>query len=57
MLRLALAFLIIALIAGFFGYAGVANLSWDGAQIFFFIFIILAVLAFLAGGFRTRNYN
>ena len=33
MLRLALAFLIIALIAGFFGYAGVANLSWDGAQI------------------------
>jgi len=57
MLRLALTFLIIALIAAFFGYAGVANLSWDGAQIFFFIFIVLAVLSFLVGGFRTRTYD
>lgn len=57
MLRLAIAFLVIALIAAFFGYAGVANLSWDGAQIFFFIFIILAVLSFLVGGFRTRTYD
>lgn len=57
MLRLAVTFLVIALIAAFFGYAGVANLSWDGAQIFFFIFIVLAVLSFLVGGYRTRTYD
>jgi uncharacterized membrane protein YtjA (UPF0391 family) len=52
MLRLALAFLIIALIAGALNMGFVAGIAWDGARILFFIFLVLAVLAFLAGSFR-----
>ena len=55
MLRLAIVFLVIALIAAFFGFGGVASLSWEGAKILFFIFIVLAVLSFLAGAFRGRS--
>jgi len=55
MLRLAVVFLVIALIAAFFGYGGVANYSYEGAKIFFFIFIILAVLSFLGGRFRRST--
>jgi uncharacterized membrane protein YtjA (UPF0391 family) len=50
MLRLAIVFLVIALIAGFFGYAGVANYSWEGARTFFFVFLVLAALSFFFGG-------
>ena len=57
MLRLAVLFLVIALIAAFFGFAGVASLSWDGAKILFVIFLVLAVLSFLGGGFRRGNYG
>jgi uncharacterized membrane protein YtjA (UPF0391 family) len=49
MLRLALVFFVIALIAAFLGFGGVAALSWEGAKILFFIFLILAVLSFLVG--------
>jgi uncharacterized membrane protein YtjA (UPF0391 family) len=52
MLRLAIVFLVIALIAGFFGYAGVASLSFQGAQLLFFIFLVLAVLFFLGNFLR-----
>lgn len=54
MLRLAVIFLVVALIAAFLGFGNVANLSYEGAKIFFYIFIVLAVLAFLGGAFR-RN--
>jgi uncharacterized membrane protein YtjA (UPF0391 family) len=54
MLRLAIVFLVIALIAAFFGFAGVAALSWEGAKILFVIFLVLAVLSFLGHGFRGR---
>jgi uncharacterized membrane protein YtjA (UPF0391 family) len=56
MLRLAIAFLVIALIAAFFGFANVAALSWDGAKILFVVFIILAVLSFLGHGLRQRHF-
>jgi uncharacterized membrane protein YtjA (UPF0391 family) len=56
MLRLAVLFLVIALIAAFFGFAGVENYSWAGAKILFFVFIVLAVLSFLGHGFRRRSY-
>jgi uncharacterized membrane protein YtjA (UPF0391 family) len=52
MLRLALLFLIIALIAGLLGFGLVANLSFEAAKILFIVFIILAVLFFLGGMFR-----
>ena len=56
MLRLAILFLVIALIAAFFGFAAVANYSWEGAKIFFVIFLILAVLSFVAHGYRRRSF-
>jgi len=52
MLRLAIVFLVIALIAALFGFGFVASLSYDAAKIFFFIFIVLAVLSFLGGMVR-----
>src|SRR3954463_4268979 len=44
MLRLALLFLVVALIAALFGFVGVASVSMEAARIFFFVFIVLAVL-------------
>lgn len=55
MLRLAVFFLVIALIAAFLGYGGVANFSYDGARIFFFVFIVLAVLSLLGGRSRRSS--
>lgn len=52
MLRLAVVFLVIALIAALLGFGGMASYSWDGAKVIFVIFLILAVLFFLGGGFR-----
>jgi uncharacterized membrane protein YtjA (UPF0391 family) len=52
MLRLALFFLVIALIAALFGFGGVASLSFEAARIMFFIFLVLAVL-FLLGNFAS----
>ena len=56
MLRLAILFLVIALIAAFMGWGGVASLSWGGAQILFFIFIVLAVLSLLGHGYRRGSF-
>ena len=49
MLRLALAFFIVALIAAVFGYGGVAAGAASIAQILFWGFVILAAVALLAG--------
>jgi uncharacterized membrane protein YtjA (UPF0391 family) len=55
MLRFAIFFLIIALIAGVFGFGGIEHYSWEGAKIFFFIFLVLAVLSFLGGSLFRRT--
>lgn len=52
MLRLALLFLVVALIAALFGFGLVADMSYAAAKVLFFIFVVLAVLAFLGGAFR-----
>ena len=57
MLRLAIVFLVIALIAAFLGFGGVAALSFEGAKILFFIFLVLAVLSFLGYGVRRRFWE
>jgi uncharacterized membrane protein YtjA (UPF0391 family) len=57
MLRLAILFFVIALIAAFVGFGGVASYSWEGAKILFFIFLVLAVLSFLGHGYRRRAYD
>jgi uncharacterized membrane protein YtjA (UPF0391 family) len=53
MLRLAILFLVIALIASLFGFGLVTSVAYDAAKILFFVFIVLAVLAFLGGALRT----
>jgi uncharacterized membrane protein YtjA (UPF0391 family) len=56
MLRLAIVFLVGALVAAFLGFGGVANLSWEGAKILFFIFLVLAVLSFFGGRYRRESF-
>jgi uncharacterized membrane protein YtjA (UPF0391 family) len=55
MLRLALLFLVIALVAGFFGFGFVASLSFEAARLLFFVFVVLAAIFILASIFRGRN--
>lgn len=55
-LGLSVAFLVIALIAGLFGFGLVSAESWLLAKIFFFVFVVLAVLAFV-GSFFVRRGN
>jgi len=52
---LGVVFLVIALIAGLFGFVGVGSLAWEGAKILFFLFLVLAVLAFVGGFFFKRG--
>jgi len=52
MLRLAILFLVIALLAALFGFYNVAGYSWAGAKILFFIFIVLAILSAIGGAWR-----
>jgi len=54
-MNLGVLFLVIALIAGLFGFIGVGSLAWEGAKILFFIFLVLAVLSFLGGFFRRGS--
>jgi len=49
MLRWAILFLVIALVAALFGFGLVANLSYDAAKILFFVFLVLFVVSLLAG--------
>jgi uncharacterized membrane protein YtjA (UPF0391 family) len=51
MLGLAVLFLIVAIIAALFGFGAIAG----AAKIFFFIFIVLAVLSLLGGLFAGRR--
>ena len=53
MLRLALACLIIAMLAGLFGFNLVGDLAFGAGQILFFVFLVLAIVAFLAGSYRS----
>ena len=55
-LGLGVLFLIVALIAGLFCFGFVSAESWYIAKIFFFVFLVLAVLAFVGGYFgRSRT--
>ena len=69
MLRLAVDFFVIALIAACFGFGFVANYSYVGRhmvmaeaagewwKILFVIFLILAMLSFLGHRFRRRPFS
>ena len=49
MLRYAVIFLVIALIAGLFGFGVIGGISANIAWILFVVFLILAVIGFLFG--------
>ena len=52
MLRWIITFLIVALVAGLFGFTGVAGAATDIARILFYIFLVLLLIAIVAGLFR-----
>ena len=55
MLGWALTFLVIALVAALFGFGGIASASAGIAQILFFVFIALFVIAMIARAVRGRT--
>jgi uncharacterized membrane protein YtjA (UPF0391 family) len=58
MLRAAIIFFVIAIIAAFFGFGGVAGESAEIGKILLYVFLALAVISFvvsLAGGGRGRS--
>jgi uncharacterized membrane protein YtjA (UPF0391 family) len=54
MLGWAVAFLVIALIAGVLGFGGIASASAGIAQTLFFVFVALFVVALVANALRGR---
>jgi uncharacterized membrane protein YtjA (UPF0391 family) len=57
MLRFAILFLVIALVAALFGFGLVAGMAYDAAKILFVVFLVLCVLSFLGHGFRRRDVD
>ncbi|RZJ17326.1 MAG: DUF1328 domain-containing protein [Brevundimonas sp.] len=55
MIRWAIIFLVIALIAAVLGFGGIANFSFEIAKFVAVIAIILFVIALVAGGLRGRT--
>lgn len=49
MLRYSLVFLVVALLAGVFGFTEVAGGSWLIAKVLFFLFLVLFVLSLFFG--------
>ncbi len=49
MLRLAITFLVIALIAGALGLFGLEGTAMEGARILFFVFLVLFVISLVMG--------
>ncbi len=54
MLSWAIAFLILALIAGVLGFGGIAGTATAAAQILFFVFMLLLVVSALASALGKR---
>jgi uncharacterized membrane protein YtjA (UPF0391 family) len=54
MLSWALLFLVIALLAGLFGFTGIYAAASGIAQILFFIFLVLFIVSLIAGGISRR---
>jgi len=54
MLRWSILFLVVALIAGLFGFFDVAGTSMWIAKVLFFVFLVLFIVSLLVGG-RTSE--
>ncbi|MBY0110076.1 MAG: DUF1328 domain-containing protein [Candidatus Babeliaceae bacterium] len=57
MLYFAVAFFIIAIIAGLFGFSGVQHGATEIAKTLFFVFVVLFLLAILAGVFAPGLFG
>ena len=55
MLQWALTFLVLALIAGFLGFGGVAVISVEMAKLLFGLFILLFIISAVVHAFRGRT--
>jgi uncharacterized membrane protein YtjA (UPF0391 family) len=49
MLRWAILFLIVALIAGLFGFGLVSGMAYGAAKVLFFVFLVLFVISLIFG--------
>lgn len=54
MLTWAIIFLIVAIIAGFFGFRDVENLSLQIAKVLFFLFLVMFVVFFVLSFMGTK---
>ena len=52
LLHYAVIFLIVALVAGFLGFGGVAGTAMDGARILFWVAIVLFAISLIVGVLR-----
>ncbi|HWV83115.1 MAG: DUF1328 domain-containing protein [Alphaproteobacteria bacterium 64-6] len=52
LLHYAVVFLIVALVAAFLGFGGVAGTAMEGARILFWVAIVLFVIALVGGWIR-----
>jgi uncharacterized membrane protein YtjA (UPF0391 family) len=52
LLYYAVAFLIVAIIAAIFGFGGVAGVAVEGAQLLFWVAIVLMVISLIAAAAR-----
>jgi uncharacterized membrane protein YtjA (UPF0391 family) len=55
LLHYAVVFLVVALIAALFGFGGVAGVAIEGAQILFWIAIVLFLVSAVAGLVQRRR--
>jgi len=53
MLRWALIFLVVAIIAGVLGFGGIAGTAAGIAEVLFWCFVVITVIFFLLGMFAT----
>jgi uncharacterized membrane protein YtjA (UPF0391 family) len=53
MLRLAILFFVIALMAALFGFGLVAGIAYSAFKFLFFVFLVLALLTLLGGALRA----
>lgn len=57
MLQMTVGLLVIALLAGLFGFGVIGSSFMAAAKVLFFVFLVLAVLSFFwAGGLKMRSF-
>ncbi|KYG66935.1 hypothetical protein AZI86_07880 [Bdellovibrio bacteriovorus] len=55
MLRAAIAFFVLAIVAFIFGASGIAGMSMEIGRILLFVFLVLAVISFVINLVSTRG--